>query len=240
MHNTVGGAGAVSFARLRRLWVGRRGAEASCVSDALRPAASCRVGIPILPQRGVDDPHAVPCRRHPRRDDDALAGGGCLGAAGHRALPGQRSPLRSGRRPAGNGPVPWRRRRSDGCVEPRLPVTTPQRDYLFRIHQSQGYGRVSLEPVAHPGRVPGYRYRPLPQPEGTEPLYFNAFTRGLRTIEEPPRVGRPAPDLIFVPDLGSRLWYDPASLTDLPGAERDPIPTAMFRRVACGPGRDPQ
>ncbi len=119
-------------------------------------------------------------------------------------------------------------------------VTTPQRDYLFRIHQSQGYGRVSLEPVAHPGRVPGYRYRPLPQPEGTEPLYFNAFTRGLRTIEEPPRVGRPAPDLIFVPDLGSRLWYDPASLTDLPGAQRDPIPTAMFRRVACGPGRDPR
>ena len=119
-------------------------------------------------------------------------------------------------------------------------VTTPQRDYLFRIHQSQGYGRVSLEPVAHPGRVPGYRYRPLPQREGTEPLSFNAFTRSLRTIEEPPRTGRPAPDLIFVPDLGSRLWYDPASLTDLTGAQRDPVPTAMFRRVACGPGRDPR
>ena len=118
-------------------------------------------------------------------------------------------------------------------------VTTQQRDYLFRFHQSQGYGRVSLEPVAHPGRTPGYRYRPLPQPEGAEPLYFNAFTRGLRAFEEPPRIGRPAPDLIFVPDLGSRLWYDAQSLTDLPGAGRDPIPTAMFRRVACGPGRDP-
>jgi len=118
-------------------------------------------------------------------------------------------------------------------------VTTQQRDYLFRFHQSQGYGRVSLEPVAHPGRTPGYSYRPLPQPESAEPLYFNAFTRGLRTVEEPPRIGRPAPDLIFVPDLGSRLWYDAQSLTDLPGAGRDPIPTAMFRRVSCGPGRDP-
>ncbi|MDP3547015.1 MAG: hypothetical protein Q8S29_12630 [Phreatobacter sp.] len=118
-------------------------------------------------------------------------------------------------------------------------VTTPQRDYLFRFHQSQGYGRISLEPVAHPGRTPGYRYRPLPQPEGTPLLVFNAFTRALRRVEEPPRIGRPAPDLIFVPDLGSRLWYDPASLTDLAGAERDPVPTAMFRRVFCGPGRDP-
>ena len=118
-------------------------------------------------------------------------------------------------------------------------VTTRQREYLFRFHQSQGYGRISLEPVAHPGRTPGSRYRPLPQSEGTPLLVFNAFTRDLQAVDDAPRVGRPAPALIFIPDLGARLWYDPQSLTDLAGAERDPVPTAMFRRVACGPGRDP-
>ncbi|WP_439574967.1 hypothetical protein [Phreatobacter sp.] len=112
--------------------------------------------------------------------------------------------------------------------------TAPDREYLFLIHQAQGFGRMSLEPVSHPGRTEGYRYRSLPQPEGEPPLLLYTFDRRLRTLESPPREGVEAPRFVFVPDVAQRLWYDPASLTDRPGIDREVVPVGLFRRVHCG------
>lgn len=112
--------------------------------------------------------------------------------------------------------------------------TAPDREYLFLIHQAQGFGRMTLEPVSHPGRTEGYRYRPLPQPVGEPPLHLYAFDRRLRALNDPPREGRQAPRYVFVPDVAQRLWYDPASLTDRPGIARETVPGGLFRRVHCG------
>lgn len=112
--------------------------------------------------------------------------------------------------------------------------TAPDREYLFLIHQAQGFGRMTLEPVSHPGRTEGYRYRPLPQPDGEPPLFFHTFDLRLATLNDPPNEGEEAPRYIFVPDVAQRLWYDPASLTDRPGIERETVPVGMFRRVHCG------
>lgn len=115
--------------------------------------------------------------------------------------------------------------------------TAPDREYLFLIHRAQGFGRMSLQPVSHPGRTEGYRHRPLRQPEGEPPLFFHAFDRRLRTLTDPPREGVEAPRYIFVPDVAQRLWYDPASLTDSPRTERDVVPAGLFRRSHCGSSR---
>lgn len=112
--------------------------------------------------------------------------------------------------------------------------TAPEREYLFLIHQAQGFGRMSLEPVSHPGRTEGYRYRSLPQPQSEPPLFLYTFDRRLRALANPPREGMEAPRYIFVPDVAQRLWYDPASLTDRPGIARETVPVGLFRRVHCG------
>jgi hypothetical protein len=112
--------------------------------------------------------------------------------------------------------------------------TAPDREYLFLIHQAQGFGRMTLEPVSHPGRTEGYRYRPLLPPAGEPPLHLYLFDRQLRTLTDPPREGAQAPRYIFVPDVAQRLWYDPASLTDRPGIARETVPLGLFRRVHCG------
>ncbi|MFN3855637.1 MAG: hypothetical protein ACK4M0_14690 [Phreatobacter sp.] len=112
--------------------------------------------------------------------------------------------------------------------------TAPDREYLFLIHQAQGFGRLTLEPVSHPGRTEGYRYRPLPQPDGELPLHLYLFDHRLRALTDPPREGAQAPRFIFVPDVAQRLWYDPASLTDRPGIAREVVPLGLFRRVYCG------
>lgn len=112
--------------------------------------------------------------------------------------------------------------------------TAPDREYLFLIHQAQGFARMTLEPVSHPGRTEGFRYRPLPQPAGEPPLHLYLFDRRLRALTDAPREGAQVPRYIFVPDVAQRLWYDPASLTDRPGIARETVPVGLFRRVHCG------
>jgi hypothetical protein len=120
-------------------------------------------------------------------------------------------------------------------------VRTPLRTYWFSFGSPNGYGGTFINPGLDPRRSAELdddaehealqRIRAVKEPVS---LGFHAFDRGLEALPYPPQADSSAPALIFVPDLGRALWYQPVELAGGDRAARDEaMPTAFFEPAGC-------
>lgn len=124
-----------------------------------------------------------------------------------------------------------------------LRLTSVQRDYWFVFSVAQGYGGISVFPVTDPAADGGPRdllgapWGDNAQAENSEDvaryLRFMALDDNLDVLFEPPMRGDPAPAYLMMPEIGLGMWYDAASLTDDPRADRDPMPRGLFHVATC-------
>jgi hypothetical protein len=127
-------------------------------------------------------------------------------------------------------------------------VKTPLRTYWFSFGSPNGYGGTFVSPGLDPRRTARMSddelYAALDRLKTAadeEPLAlgFHAFDGGLGMSESAPATGSAAPALIFVPDIGRALWYQPAELAGGDESARDEaMPTGFFEPAGCdGPPR---
>jgi hypothetical protein len=118
---------------------------------------------------------------------------------------------------------------SDLALRVRSPATG--REYWFVFTAAQGYGGLSVLPVARPdARTAEDGLQPLELEEGAAAhLGFHALDAALAVHDDPPRSGRPAPRHLFMPGLGLALHY--GMLPEAP--DREAMPIALWTLAGC-------
>jgi hypothetical protein len=102
--------------------------------------------------------------------------------------------------------------------------TSSGRVLWFVPEEGNGYTDISLIPASSPEAS---QKTPV-LAKGPDETYFGINT-DLSFRTDFPVSGKPAPEYIFVPELGPHIWY---SWTD--GHQRDAVPRALFKLVDCG------
>ena len=117
-----------------------------------------------------------------------------------------------------------------------LRVSSPERSWWFVFGATQGYGGLFLEPVSDPTLAEAKESGPRPLSRSEErPLQVFPMSRKLDVLDVAPQTGQPAPDALFIPQLGPALWYSPSALSGDPDAKAENMPRSVFVRVGCGP-----
>ncbi len=113
----------------------------------------------------------------------------------------------------------------------QLHLSTPLASHDFSFTVSNGYGVMRLLPVATTSLHDGM------DDEGTNamPPAVHAFDNDMTALNDPPQVDASPPAWLFVPELGPLLWYGGLPHADGSMAEREAMPTGMFRLVDCTP-----
>ncbi len=120
-------------------------------------------------------------------------------------------------------------------------VRTPLRAYWFSVGSPNGYGGTFINPGLDPRRSAEMddeeehealrRLRAVKEPVS---LGFHAFDSGLEALPYPPQTESSPPALIFVPDLGRALTYQPVELAGGdPTARDEAMPTGFFEPAGC-------
>lgn len=123
-------------------------------------------------------------------------------------------------------------------------VKTPLRTYWFAFGSPNGYGGTFVSPALDPGRAAGMsdddlydaldRLKAVGEPVS---LGFHAFDSGLEALPYPPQADGSAPALIFVPELGRTLRYQPVELAGGdPEARDEAMPIGFFEPAGCRKG----
>ncbi|GHB97810.1 hypothetical protein [Thermomonas carbonis] len=115
--------------------------------------------------------------------------------------------------------------RPDTASDLQLRLHTPRAQHLFAFTVSNGYATTRLLPFA--GDAATGMDTPLPA--------FHAFASDMTMQVDPPQAHTQAPVWLFVPELGSMLWYGLPEHADTALPEREAMPTGLFKRVACTP-----
>lgn len=106
------------------------------------------------------------------------------------------------------------------------------RDYWFRFAAAQGYGGLTIWPVAAPG--PETAEDGVRDLEADDTLRIDMYPidDNLTVLPDPPRSGKPAPRRLFMPSLGRALHYG-----ELPqqadAAPREHMPPGLWVLAAC-------
>ncbi len=125
-------------------------------------------------------------------------------------------------------------------------VETPLRTYWFSFGSPNGYGGTFVSPALDPQRSARMSddelYEALDRLKAVEEpvsLGFHAFDGGLGALPYPPQADGSPPALIFVPDLGRALSYEPVGLAGGDETAREEaMPTGFFEPAGCdGPPR---
>jgi hypothetical protein len=108
------------------------------------------------------------------------------------------------------------------------------RDYWFRFAAAQGYGGLSLWPVAAPGpETAEDGVRDL-EPEDTLRIDIHPITDTLSVLPDPPRSGMPAPRRLFMPALGHALHYGALpQQADASPSPREHMPPGFWILLSC-------
>ena len=121
-------------------------------------------------------------------------------------------------------------------------VRTPLRTYWFAFSSPNGYGGTYIAPGLDPRRAMEMdddeeheALQRLKAVKAPVSLGFHAFDSGLEALPYPPQTESSPPALLFVPDLGRTLWYQPVELAGGDPAARDEaMPTGFFEPAGCG------
>lgn len=191
--------------------------------------AALRCALPSVLALGAGIVHA---------EEAAATGATCPAEQAIYTLPSEDGNIRASFIPAKNWP--------SVVTNLYLKLTTTQRDYWFTFAASNGYGGISLLPVANPYAAEAEDGGPastLPETETPEDeaiesellgrLRFMALGSDLAVAENPPSAGDQAPPYLMMPELGLALWYDPASLTTDKDAGQDFVPRGVFKLTGC-------
>jgi hypothetical protein len=117
-----------------------------------------------------------------------------------------------------------------------LGVRSPRRQWWFVFGASQGYGGLFVEPVSDPTLASAREDGPKRlggEADAAAVMAFLPMTRSLDLLPDAPQPGEAAPDAFLVPDLGSRLWYDPVGLAGDPEARPEAMKQGIFVRSGC-------
>lgn len=133
-------------------------------------------------------------------------------------------------------------RRNSSASDLAFWVRSPARTYWFSFESPHGYGGTLISPALDPRRSVRMSddelYAALDRLKSVEEpvsLGFHAFDPGLAAFESPPQTESAPPALVFVPDLGRTLRYNPVALAGGDEAARDEaMPTGFFEPA----GRD--
>lgn len=120
-------------------------------------------------------------------------------------------------------------------------VRTPARTYWFAFGAPNGYGGSFISPALDPQRSAGMSddelYEALDRLKSVEEpvsLGFHAFDSGLEALPYPPQPDGSPPALIFVPELGRALSYQPVELAGGDSTALDEaMPTGFFEPAGC-------
>ncbi|MBS7791331.1 hypothetical protein KTR66_15110 [Roseococcus sp. SDR] len=107
------------------------------------------------------------------------------------------------------------------------------REYWFRFAAAQGYGGLTIWPVAAPGpETAEDGVRDLETDDAMR-LDVHPITDELAILPDPPRSGVPAPRRLFTPALGRALHYGELPQQAQTGAAREPMPPGFWVLSAC-------
>jgi hypothetical protein len=132
-------------------------------------------------------------------------------------------------------------RRNSSASDLAFWVRTPARIYWFSFGSPNGYGGTYISPALDPRRSARLSddelYAALGRLKAVEEpvsLGFHAFDGGLDALSYPPQADGPPPALIFLPELGRALWYQPVELAGGDASARDEaMPTGFFEPAGC-------
>ncbi|MBS7791721.1 hypothetical protein KTR66_17095 [Roseococcus sp. SDR] len=115
----------------------------------------------------------------------------------------------------------------------RLRSGASGRDYWFRFAAAQGYGGLTIWPVAPPG--PEAAEDGVQDLETDEALRLevHVITDELSLLPDPPRSGQPAPRRLFMPSLGRALHYGELPQQAAAPAAVETMPSAFWVLAAC-------
>ena len=126
-----------------------------------------------------------------------------------------------------------------------LKLTTPRHSYWFTFTVSNGYGGITVMPVSDPYAAsakedgprdllePSYDAEEGIDGEMLAQLRFFAMDDALGVLDDPPRMGEPAPPYLMMPDLGLALWYNFQYLSEDTEDTNDSLPRGVFRLAEC-------
>lgn len=105
--------------------------------------------------------------------------------------------------------------------------------YWFRFAAAQGYGGLTIWPVAAPG--PGTAEDGVRDLETDDALRLDLYPVNdeLAVLPDPPRSGVPAPRRLFIPALGRALHYGELPQQAQTGAARETMPPGFWVLAAC-------
>ncbi|MGG5810114.1 hypothetical protein [Falsiroseomonas sp. CW058] len=117
----------------------------------------------------------------------------------------------------------------------RVTSAATRRQYWFVFAAAQGYGGLSLLPVAAPGPTVAEDglQRLDAGDEPAEPLRVYPMAEDLGVSADAPGSGRPAPRHIFTPTLGLALHYGSVPGTPPATEPREAMPPAVWTLGAC-------
>ena len=128
-----------------------------------------------------------------------------------------------------------------GALDLELRSARTRRSYWLALNQGNGRDPVSVIAISDPAGSSTPKEWPGLGPHDTLPgnvvdltAYF--LHADLGVIAGMPQPGDAAPELVFIPELGTALWYSGALFSEepLPAAVREDVPRAFFRRMRCG------
>ncbi len=108
-------------------------------------------------------------------------------------------------------------------------------DYWFTFAAAQGYGGLSILPIAPPGpdlAAEGVTLLDMDAPVG-DALGFHAVMEDLSIPADPPSGGQPAPRHLFFPGLGRALYYGGLPQQATSGVSRDVMPPGFWTLSDC-------
>lgn len=115
----------------------------------------------------------------------------------------------------------------------RLRSGASGRDYWFRFAAAQGYGGLTIWPVAPPGpQTAEDGVRDLETDEALR-LDVHPINDELAVLPDPPQSGGPAPRRMFMPSLGRALHYGELPQQEGAGAAREAMPPGFWVLSAC-------
>lgn len=115
----------------------------------------------------------------------------------------------------------------------RLRSGATGRDHWFRFAAAQGYGGLTIWPVAPPGpETAEDGVRDLETDEALR-LDIHPISEDWSVLPDPPQSGGPAPRRLFTPSLGRALHYGELPQQAEAGAPREAMPPGFWVLSAC-------
>ncbi len=107
----------------------------------------------------------------------------------------------------------------------QLRLHTPHRQHGFGFAVSNGYGVIHLLPLQAGDDLD----------TDTPPPTFHAFDAAMNAWNDPPQASGPAPEWLFIPELGPMLWYGLLPGTNSSASAQEMMPAGMFKHLPCTP-----